>query len=103
MDVEEFRNGDEVLPKPVLTKPMGSNLYIKDAFIFPEKLDWYSAVGNFILNFGTLEMNFFLFRGEALLQQRFREMQAAPFQGSNHLRRRGAANDGFPSRQTGRI
>lgn len=56
---------------------MNSNLHIKDAAIFPGKIDWFSAVGNLILNFGTLEFLLFSFLEKHL--------DAGEFEGSKKL------------------
>ena len=55
------------------------NLTIKDADIFPKQLDWFSAVGMFILNFGNLEWLMLCFLEKQLSDEEFQRCKNLHF------------------------
>jgi len=48
--------------------------------ILPNRLDWPSAIGNFILNYGVLDWNLFVFLESRMPPDQFAKIKKEPFQ-----------------------
>tara|TARA_R110002096_G_scaffold225239_1_gene414489 strand:+ start:82 stop:609 length:528 start_codon:yes stop_codon:yes gene_type:complete len=58
---------------------MASHLRIEDAMILPARLDWPSAVGNFILEFGSMEWTLLAFLKQHLPMYEFKRVRDLHF------------------------